>query len=127
MLAEIVDWRLAAYLRRQSFARPGHGRIVCRVLQSNRRPILKLPDRARVDVPEGDVKVLIEGDAWFAGFRKHYVNVLTPHGSDQNALPDLMRRWFGPYAGQPGTRFDVVFERRDGVWTLEPMRVPLEA
>ena len=40
---EIIDWRLAEYVNRSSNNWNAE-RIVCRILQSNNRPILKLPN-----------------------------------------------------------------------------------
>ena len=45
---------------------------------------------------------------------------MTRGASDTNVLPDLMRKWFGPNAGQPGTTFQVVFERSDEGYVLSP-------
>ena len=52
--------------------------------------------------------------------RKIAVNVMTRGVSDENALPDLMRKWFGPNAGLPGTSFQVAFERSADGYILSP-------
>ncbi len=50
-----------------------------------------------------------------------------PVGSSRNALPDLLRRWFGPRAGQPGTAFEVDFRASpDGLW-IEPRQTSIIA
>ena len=36
-------------------------------------------------------------------FRKVAINVLRRTGSNDNELPGLLRRWFGPDAGRTGT------------------------
>ena len=41
-------------------------------------------------------------------------------GTQRNQLPDLMRRWFGPAAGNPGTDFRVRFYRSPDGWWVEP-------
>jgi SOS-response transcriptional repressor LexA len=37
-----------------------------------------------------------------------------------NALPALLRDWFGPDAGLPGTNFEVEFTSIDGAWLATP-------
>jgi hypothetical protein len=57
--------------------------------------------------------VAVEGEDCETRFVKVAVNVIRKPGSDRNELPGLMRKWFGPGAGLPGTNFSVVFERRE--------------
>jgi SOS-response transcriptional repressor LexA len=38
-----------------------------------------------------------------------------------NALPALLRDWFGPDAGLPGTNFEVGFSSLDGAWSATPL------
>ncbi|HND52667.1 MAG TPA: DUF3427 domain-containing protein, partial [Pirellulaceae bacterium] len=119
LLRELVDWRLAEYLRRDEPAQTG--RFVCKLLQSAGRPILKLPDRTKSpDVPEGWTEVLIDGRPHVANFAKQYINVVrTAPDSEVNVLGDLMRTWFGPDAGLPGTRFQVEFRDVEGRWEMK--------
>jgi superfamily II DNA or RNA helicase/diadenosine tetraphosphate (Ap4A) HIT family hydrolase/HKD family nuclease len=109
LVRELVDWRLAEYLQRQ----PGPAdTIVCKVSHAGGRPILFLPDRAtRPDIPEGTTPVLIDGQRYEAEFVKVAVNVIRAPGSTRNELPGLLRGWFGPDAGLPGTTFQVRFEK----------------
>ena len=88
------------------------------------RPILFLPDRAaRPDIPVGATPVLIDGQQYEAEFAKIAVNVIRAHGSPRNELPGLLRAWFGPDAGLPGTSFQVRVERAaDNVYQLVPLR-----
>ncbi|OGL19732.1 MAG: hypothetical protein A3K12_05815 [Candidatus Rokubacteria bacterium RIFCSPLOWO2_12_FULL_71_19] len=121
LVRELVDWRLAEYLQRQ----PGSDdAIVCKVSHAGGRPILFLPDRAtRPDIPEGATPVLIDGQQYEAEFAKIAVNVIRSPGSTRNELPGLLRGWFGPDAGLPGTSFQVRFERAvDNVYQLVPLR-----
>jgi hypothetical protein len=68
------------------------------------------------------VDVAVEGTTYQAKFAKVAVNVMQPPGTDANVLPDVLRGWYGPNAGQPGTTHRAVFERtRDG-YTLVPAR-----
>lgn len=43
------------------------------------------------------------------------------HGSDQNELPSILRQWFGPDAGLPGTTHQVVFDPIDNGYRLTPV------
>jgi hypothetical protein len=80
------------------------------VLSNQRDPILKLPSRTGVPLPEGETDVrLPDGAVWQFRFAKEFCNVARPAGRQRNELPDLLRRWFGPRAGQPGTAFEVRF------------------
>jgi hypothetical protein len=57
-------------------------------------------------------------------------NVAGPRGSNvgdplPNELPTLLREWFGPDAGLPGTSFTVEFSFIDGEWLAKPHPRPL--
>src|SRR5262249_23488922 len=109
LVRELLDWRLAEYLQRQPATDDA---IVCKVSHSGGRPIVFLPGRAaRPDIPEGTVPVIIDGQRYEADFVKVAVNVIHAAGSTRNELPGLLRAWFGPDAGLPGTSFQVRFER----------------
>jgi hypothetical protein len=116
---ELCDWRLAEYLARPSVAsaddesREAPLRIVCKVLQSGGRPILKLPDRdSEPRIPADWVEIEANGEKYRARFAKLYVNVIRrADGSEENVLAEIVRKWFGPAAGQPGTNFHVAFEQ----------------
>ena len=50
------------------------------------------------------------------------MNVIRAPGSTRNELPGLLRSWFGPDAGRPGTSFHVRFERAaDNTYRLLPL------
>ena len=86
------------------------------------RPILFVPSRdERSDIPTGWTDVVADTVAYDASFQKVAVNVLRKTGSDENELPGLLRRWFGPDAGRPGTAHRIVFERRGDVTYLAPL------
>jgi hypothetical protein len=121
LVRELVDWRLAEYLQRQSTSDDA---IVCKVSHAGGRPILFLPDRTgRPDIPEGTAPILIDGQRYEAEFVKIAVNVIHLPGSTRNELPSLLRSWFGPDAGLPGTNFQVRFEKAGSeTYQLLPVR-----
>jgi SOS-response transcriptional repressor LexA len=102
---------------------------VAKVIQSRGKPFLKLPT---VDEepgrPDGPVLVrLPDGREWEFRFVKIACNVAGPRGSNvgdtlPNELPTLLREWFGPDAGLPGTSFEVEFHREGDAWLIAPIR-----
>jgi len=120
LVREIVEWRLAAYLQRDEGA--AEDRFVCKVSHANQRPLLFLPDRAHYpELPSGWTDVSIDGEVYEANFVKVALNVVRRKGSDANELPGILRRWFGPNAGLPGTDFRVVLEQDERGYTLAPL------
>jgi len=122
LVRELVDYRLAEYRARHREKTPPIQGFLCKVLRNDRDPILKLPDRSRVPVPEGETDVRIpDGSIWQFRFVKELCNVARPAGTARNRLPDLLRGWFGPRAGHPGAAFQVRFhDSPDGLW-VEPV------
>ena len=124
MSGELVDFRLAAHARPRASAT----RFVAKVIQSRGKPFLKLPT---VDEepgrPDGPVLVrLPDGREWEFRFVKIACNVAGPRGSNvgdtlPNGLPTLLREWFGPDAGLPGTSFEVEFHRDGDAWHIAPI------
>jgi superfamily II DNA or RNA helicase len=123
LVRELVDWRLAEYLDRQpTDGEPGVDSFVCRVSQASGRPMLFLPDRERVSlIPEGWTGAQTDVGLLEFNFVKVAVNVARRPGMDENVLPDLLQKWFGERAGQPGTLFQVRFEQRHGTWNVVPI------
>jgi superfamily II DNA or RNA helicase/diadenosine tetraphosphate (Ap4A) HIT family hydrolase len=119
---EVAEWRLVAYLRRPTLDRLTD-RIVCSVSHASGRPILFLPDRARnAGIPDGWVEIEADNKLLQANFVKVAVNVITTRDSlAQNLLPEILQRWFGPDAGQPGRADRVVFERHEDRYTMMPL------
>jgi superfamily II DNA or RNA helicase len=119
---EICDYRLSQYLARLHGESNFANTIVCRVSHSNSVPMLFLPSRDKhPGIPDGWTPVLANESQYQANFVKVAVNVLRRAGNEQNELPDLLRSFFGPEAGQPGTTHHVKFEMRDGIYHLVPM------
>ena len=122
LVGELVDYRLTTY-RSRTGAMLSQG-FTCRVTWNQRDPILKLPEVGRSKLPNGKIDVrLPDGSAWLFHFVKHFVNVARRAGSDRNELPDLLRRWFGPRAGRPGSAFEVRFVTTPDGWSIEPVQV----
>jgi SOS-response transcriptional repressor LexA/CheY-like chemotaxis protein len=121
MTRELVDYRLAQY-RARSLTQAKGSVFTCKVTWNQRDPIIKLPARtANPDVPHGEVDVrLRDGRVWQFRFAEQFCNVARSAGAKRNELPDLLRSWFGPSAGHPGTGFHVRFSPRPDGWWIEP-------
>jgi len=127
MTREIVDFLLARHRRtrlaKASAEYEGVRAFECKLIHAGQRPIIKLPDRKKVSgIPRGETDVrLPDGSIWRFRFVKLYCNVAHPVGSSTNKLPDLLRQWFGPAAGHPGTSFHVRFAPSPDGWWVEPV------
>lgn len=121
MTRELVDLRLVEY-RSRRHNQPDVSGFVCRVTWNKRDPILKLPSRKKMpSLPEGEFEVrLDQGAPWQFRFMKEFCNVARPAATGRNQLPDLLRRWFGPHAGRPGTGFTVRFSQQADQWWVAP-------
>ena len=79
--------------------------------QASGKPILFLPSEPeRSDLPEGWTDVLVDGTGYSANFVKVAINVVRKEQDEENQLPRILRQWFGPDAGAPGTRHPVALE-----------------
>ncbi|WP_404306984.1 DEAD/DEAH box helicase family protein [Neorhodopirellula lusitana] len=130
---ELVDWRLAAYTRNRPLKtiEDTDVRFEAKVSHSSGRPIIRLPEREKTPgIPIGPQRVQLPGgETWEFKIVKIACNVAKPVGETKNQLGDLMKRWFGPNAGLPGTDFRVEFRKQNGQWSVEPCNVdkPIEA
>lgn len=120
LVREAVDWRLAEY-----FTRPGlavRGEHVLRVSQAEGHPIIFLPDRdSNPNLPDGWTDVRIGEETFTANFAEVAISVMHRHGTTENALANTLRGWFGPDAGKPGTKHQVVLRDQEGHWVLSPV------
>jgi hypothetical protein len=122
MTRELLDYRLHLHRTRANPDLAGNA-FRCVILRNSQGPIIKLPSIRRApDRPSGELDVrLPDGAGWRFRFMREYCNVARPAGADRNRLPDLLRDWFGPNAGHPGTRFEVQFSRSPDAWWIEPL------
>jgi hypothetical protein len=119
LVREIVEWRLAEYFQRSVRS---NLEWTLNASHSNGRPLLFLPSReANKDLPEGWIDLKIDDEVVKANFVKIAVNVAHRPGSDENVLPDILSRWFGPDTGKPGTRHQVMLRREGNDWWLLPL------
>ena len=130
LAAEIVDYRLAHYTRSRRMngilpAIADSSRLFrCKVSHSNQVPILRLDRSKFTGIPTGSVSVVVpNGSNWEFKFMKVAVNVAHPREASKNQLSDLLRDWFGPYAGKPGTNFTVRFELAQEGWRVFPEEI----
>lgn len=125
MTAELVDWRLTAYAKTRGLSeRNSDGELAFegKVSHANGRPILFLPDTSKaLGRPTGPIEIALpDGSTWEFKFVKVACNVARPVGSSENQLAELLRSWFGPNAGVPGTDFQVKFWKQDDQWHVAP-------
>jgi superfamily II DNA or RNA helicase len=114
LLAELVDYRLCRYLD-VTESRAGEWRL--RVGQTEGRPLIWLNRDRNSGLPEGEVDLTIEGDRYVGLFRKIALNTVYQPPSEENLLPQILRRWYAD-AGAPGTARSVAVRYADGAWEL---------
>ncbi len=118
MVAELVEWRLADYLLRS--ASSDASLISCRVSHSSGSPIVRYDRNRHPQIPVGDTQFTADGHQYVGRFVKIALNTATRPGNETNALPELLRGWFGHDAGHPGTRHVVQLRQTDSGWELSP-------
>ncbi len=123
LVSELVEWRLGEYLLRRQPAREGSGVIECAVSHANGNPIVRFDRSRHPSLPQGTTPFLAGGEEYEGDFVKIVLNVARRPGEKGNALHSLLRGWFGPSAGLPGTRHRVVLEEADGQWVMRPIGV----
>lgn len=120
LVRELAEWRLAEYLDRAQRGLAPYTTL--KVTHSGGTPILFLPTGAeRSDLPSGWTPITIDGGSYEANFVKIAVNVVRKPGDDANQLPGILRGWFGPDAGAPGTRHEVQLQRKGEAWHLSAL------
>ncbi len=119
MVAEVVEYRLARYLAGKDVE--ASGAWVCKLSHSDGRPIVWLDRRKYPDLPTGEKAFVAEGREYIGRFVKIALNTAHLPGKDGNALHALLRGWFGPSAGQPGTNHQVTIEPVDSTFVMRPV------
>lgn len=119
LMRELIDLRLSEYRTRRATDDSGEA-FTCKVTWNQRDPILKLPRADRRPVEPGWLDATVDGAPWRFKIAKEFCNVARPVSGVRNELPDLLRGWFGPGAGRPGTAFAVRFQRSPEGWFVEP-------
>jgi SOS-response transcriptional repressor LexA len=90
--------------------------------------LIRLDHRKYPDIPaEGVVEVVVEGEPYYAKFAKIAINVMRRPAETGNVLPEILRRFFGPHAGLPGSSFYVTFTKMGEQWIMEPEKPPASA
>ena len=120
MVAEVIEYRLASYVLNKDASTTQSW--TCRLTFSDGHPIIRLDRREHPDLPEGNVTFVAEGSVFQASFAKGAVATAARADSTGNALPGLLRGWFGPSAGHPGTSHRVSIELIDGNLLIQPDR-----
>lgn len=120
MVAEIVEYRLANYVLHKEKA--ASRSWTCRLTYADGHPVIRLDRRQSTDLPSGNVEFTAEGHQYSGSFAKGAVSFATRRGLSGNALPGLLRGWFGPSAGHPGTSHAVKIEQIDSTLFVQPDR-----
>ncbi len=119
LVAELVDYRLARYLlTRAATATPTTARI--KVSHTGGRPILRFDRQRSPQLPDGEVTFTADGARFSGRFVKIALNV-AQEVDGQRDLAELLRGWFGPNAGLPGTHHTVELDLVDGTWVMRPL------
>ena len=120
LVRELAEWRLAEYFDRTT--PPTDGTYLIKVNQSNGSPILMPLNREQnTHLPEGWTSFRANGRTYVGNFVKVALNVAKKdENTDRNELPAILRTWFGPDAGAPGTRHFVELSRDGDAWTMSP-------
>ena len=137
LTGELVDYRLAHYTQSRlsspkatsgSEGPPSSITLRAKVSHSSGNPIIRLPTvEAALARPTGPARIsLPDGSEWVFRFVRVACNVAHPadSGDKQNQLPVLLREWFGPDAGLPGTAFVVEFAFDGTTWSASPHKSP---
>lgn len=119
MVDELVDYRLARYLFTKRSQWQAAARL--KVIQSHGRPILMLDRGRNPELPEGETPFIANGIVYTGNFVKVALNVAHRAGQPGNVLADLLRSWFGPDAGQPGTVQHVELVPGQPHWEMRPV------
>ena len=123
MAAEIIEYRLAHYLASKATETETWS---CNLTIADGLPVVRLDRRQSPDLPTGTILFEADGEQYSGEFDRGALVNAAPTVGPGNTLADLLRSWFGPSAGHPGTRHVVILEHsRDG-YTLRPAAQPAD-
>ncbi|MGE0708799.1 MAG: DEAD/DEAH box helicase family protein [Planctomycetota bacterium] len=125
MTEEMLELRLQERrdrLRGSAAFTPRAGAIRLKVSHANKRPMLFLDRKGHPELPHGLTQVVVDGRPYWLDFVKVAVNTAVEAPGGPNLLPVLLREWYGPFAGWPGTRHRVDLVQDGGRWFLRPDR-----
>lgn len=121
MTRELVELRLAQYRDRHTIDAEHVGAFRARLITLDGDPALAIPDRK--DIPTGELTAMLPtGQKWRFRLHKHHCRIARPVGERNNRLPDLLRVWFGPAAGELEDA-TVEFRPTPHGWHLEPLGI----
>lgn len=122
MTEELIELRLGEHLKRSQQYADKLVRFVAPIElivgHMGGDPTLRFDRARRPDIPHGDIRVEIDDDVATLHFSQTTVAAASERPGGPNTLPERMRRWFGPTAGQPGTRHRVLLARSQDGWVL---------
>ena len=72
------------------------------------------------ELPEGCTDLSADGEVLSANFVKVAINVAERPVEQGNALHTLLRGWFGPSTGLPGTKDSVLLRQTSNGWEIRP-------
>ena len=121
MVAELIQYRLANYVLNKDKSTTRSW--ACRLAYADGHPVIRLDRRQHPDLPSGHATFLTDGVQYEGSFAKGTLAFATREDSAGNALPGLLRGWFGPSAGHPGASHAVELAQIDGTLLLRPAAV----
>lgn len=119
MVAEVIDYRLSKFLTDAPKTKVDAYELL--VSHSDGSPALVLDRNAHPNLPSGEFEFVADGSTFRSNFAKRLVTTATKDNQPGNALPGLLRSWFGPSSGHPGTNHRVSLHVRGDEATLRPV------
>ena len=119
MAAEIIEYRIARYVLNQD-QNPSRS-WTCRLITADGLPAIRLDRRQSPDLPKGPIVVIADDVQYQCAFEAGAIRTAQQAGSTRNVLPEVLRGWFGPAAGQPGKAHQVRLEHTDVGVVVRPL------
>lgn len=118
MAAELIEYRLARYVLNDEWSGPLTW--ACRLAYSNGAPVVRLDRRKYPNLPSGQAQFVSEGVTYQGNFGPGALAFASRQGGNSNALPDVLRGWFGSSAGHAGTACTVELVKSDNIIVMRP-------